>query len=610
MIKVLLVGNPNTGKTTLYNKLTGKKEKTGNWNGVTSTVVNATFKYKGKEIKVYDLPGVYSLDGGTLEEKIASDFIRNNDFDLIVNLIEARQLKRSLALTKQLSFITNKLLVAINMEDEAEISGYVLDIKKLELSVGIKCVFLNVYSRENLKNFKDVIINKISNKIVNFETNYVYENCVKSTKSRDKKINLKMINNKFFSLACIALTVCCIYLSFGNYGLGTLIKNGTEKLFSSVFLPRLVNLMETKNCSDFSIEFVSEVFNSLLSVLAFFPQLAVLYACITVLEESGLLSRLSFSLNGFLNVFGFNGRSVFPLFGGFCCTAAACGFTSAAENFSLKKKTAFVLPMIPCSARIPVFLYLIAFLTKKYCAAVMICVYIVAVTLMLIFARVYTAFNPLTVKDDLLIELPPIRKAGLNKIIKSLINSFKQFIIKIGFTVFIVSVTLFILSRFNLRLRVADDVRQSILYKIGETFSFLFYPIGLNEPKLTVAVLSGLFAKEGVVSTLVALYPAGICFSKRQIIALIAFFAFYTPCFVALGCMRKQIGLKNAIKSGVFQFIFALLLCYAVYALAKSVLMWSVGLLIAIAVILAIIKLRKSKPKGCLNEKIYCKKTE
>ncbi len=610
MIKVLLVGNPNTGKTTLYNKLTGKKEKTGNWNGVTSTVVGATFKYGGKEIKVYDLPGVYSLNGGTLEEKIASDFIKKNDFDLIVNLIEARQLKRSLTLTKQLSLITNKLLVAINMEDEAEINGCVLDIKKLETLLGIRCVFLDVYSRENLKNFKNVITNKIANKIVNFETNYVYENCVKFTESHNKKINLKLINNKFFSLACIALTVCCIYLSFGNYGLGTLIKNGVEKLFSAVLLPRLVNLMKLKNCSNFSIEFVSEVFNSLLSVLAFFPQLAVLYACITVLEESGLLSRLSFSLNGFLNAFGFNGRSVFPLFSGFCCTAAACGFTSSAESFSLKKKTAFALPMIPCSARIPVFLYLISFLTKKYCAAVMICIYIVAVMLMLIFSRVYTAFNPLTVNEDLLIELPPIRKVRLNKIIKSLINSFKQFIIKIGFTVFIVSVALFILSRFNLRLRLVDDVKQSVLYKIGETFSFLFYPIGLNEPKLAVAVLSGLFAKEGVVSTLIALYPAGICFSKRQIIALIMFFAFYTPCFVALGCMRKQIGLKNAIKSGVFQFVFALLLCYVAYTLTKSALMSAVGLIVALAAILAIIKLRKIKPKGCLNEKIYCKKTE
>lgn len=610
MIKVLLVGNPNTGKTTLYNKLTGKKEKTGNWNGVTSTVVSATFKTQGKEIEVFDLPGVYSLDGGTLEEKIASDFIRKNDFDLIVNLIEAKQLKRSLALTKQLSLITDKLLVAINMEGESEASGYVLDIKKLESSIGIKCVFLNVYDRENLRNFKNIITIKIANKIANFESDYVCENCVKFTKPRNGKVNLKRINDKFFSLACVALTVCCIYLSFGNYGLGTLIKNGVEKLFSFVFLPRLVSFMELKNCTDFSIEFVSEVFNSLLSVAAFFPQLAVLYACITVLEESGLLSRLSFSLNGFLNVFGFNGRSVFPLLSGFCCTAAACGFTSSAENFSLKKKTAFALPMIPCSARIPVFLYLISFLTKKYCAAVMVCIYIAAVTLTLIFSRVYTAFNPLTVNEDLLIELPPIRKVRLNKIIKSLINSFKQFIIKIGFTVFIVSVALFVLSRFDLRLRLIDDVRQSILYKIGETFSFLFYPIGLNEPKLSVAVLSGLFAKEGVVSTLVALYPAGICFSKRQIIALITFFAFYTPCFVALGCMRKQIGLKNAIKSGVFQFVFALLSCYAVYALTKSIFTLAVGLLVALAVASAIIKLGKSKPKGCLNEKIYCKKTE
>lgn len=564
-MKIVITGNSNSGKTTLFNNLSNSSESVGNWHGVTVSVKSKKYKIDKKEIEFIDLPGLQSFETYTLEENVSVEFLKKGDYDLIINVIEALRFDTAILLTKELSRLNKPMLCIVNMNDDLTKKGGYIDYKTLSLLCN-NFYDIDVTKRKDIKRLKELIIKDIEN--INSLKNVDFMRIL-SCYYEPRKIFFdidKVLVKKRFCLPIFSLIILLsFYLAFGDYGLGkpmgTLLSNATE-LFGNFVSNRLMAL----SASEFTIRLITcGIIKGISSLVGILPSILVLSFVLRYLEHSGLIARFSFLFDNFLGKFGLNGRALFSLIMGFGCTAVSVNTTNGLENKGVKKRLVFALPCVSCSAKTPVYFYLLQTIFADFSFIFVYMIYFAGVIISLFISMIMSKFES-DKKVALIMELPILRLNCLKNIRKPLINSVKQFIIKISTVIVSVSVTIFLLSTLgsNFEYLPKDKVDESILAFLGRKVTYIFKPIGIDDYKVGTAVLSGLFAKEAIISTLEGL-SFSLDLSTNSLIALVVFIAFYPPCFTALFAIKSQIGISNSIFLFVFQTLLSLILSYIIY---------------------------------------------
>ncbi len=566
-MKIVITGNSNSGKTTLFNKLSNSRESVGNWHGVTVNIKSKKCKICNNEVELIDLPGLQSFQVYTLEEKASVDFLKKGEYDLIINVIEALRFDSAILLTEELSYLDKPMICIVNMNDDLTKKGGYIDYKTLSLLCN-NFYNIDITKSKDIKYLKSLIFDtdKNVNTLKNVDYMRVF-NCYYEPR-KIFSVSDKMLVSKWFCIPVFTLIiVLSFYLAFGDYGLGkaigTLLSNATE-VFSNFITNKLISL----NASSFTVRFIGDgIIKGITSLLCILPSFIILSFVLRYLEHSGLIARFSFVFDNFFGKFGLNGRALFSLIMGFGCTAVSVNTTNGLENVGMKKRLIFALPCVSCSAKTPVYFYLLQTIFPNFSFIVVYFIYLTGVLLSLFVSMLIKKFEG-DKAVALIIELPVLRLNCLKNILKPLINSVKQFIIKISTVIVAVSVIVFLLSTLstNFEYLPSGDVDASILAFLGKKVTCIFKPIGIDDYKIGTAVFTGLFAKEAIISTL-EVFSFSLDFSAKSLIALTVFIAFYPPCFTAMFAIKSQIGMLDSIYLFVFQTVLSLILSYIIYFL-------------------------------------------
>ncbi len=582
--KAILVGQPNSGKTTTFNNLTGKNEHVGNWHGVTVDISVGILKYKNKELEIVDLPGLYSLNATSLEEKLSSNYVKNST-DIIVIIAECSSLSSSLNLLKEVYEVNKNVILVVNMYKEFVKNGGFLNQAELKKQLQIEVLVAEMNEKRGIEQLKEKLVNFTENtasKIV-----YNLNDFFKPTKVQESKIDKVLLNKYLAFPSLIIIMLCVFFLSFSKYGIGVILSDFLTKIFES-FSVLVKNFLVKKGVNLFLQGIIiNGVFSGVLQVASFLPQTLIFTFALLLLELSGYMARVAFLFDGLLKNTGLNGRAVFSILSGFGCTAIGIFSTSGLENKIVKKKAVFTMSGISCSAKIPVLMLIsksIDIISPLTFMLIIYCFGVVFTLLQLVLADKFIVKGK---RVPLVIEVPPYRLPPLKVTIKSLIKSAKQFIIKISTIVFLISITVQLLNSVSVDFKFTNgNYQSSLLYYIGNALCFLLYPIGIKNGKISTALLAGIFAKEGIASVLLSLMPNGLNLHPFSLISLAVFIYTYSPCITALGACVKEVGLKFAFIVFIVTTLESLLLSYTVYALLKFSFL-AIILLIFIALFIA-----------------------
>jgi len=575
---IVLVGNPNTGKTTLFNTLTKSNQKVSNWHGVTVDSITKKAKYKNETLLITDLPGIYSLDPYSNEEKIAVEELKKHKKDLIINICDANNLKRNLKLTCELINSGYYVVLAINMYQECKNCNYknleevlhcpvmLIDARKKETKSQFFNIFNNYALNNKMQNNNKIIINY--SKIAKNENIFTKNTYIQNGKN---KID-KLILNKIFFIPFFAIIIFLVfYFTFGPIGL--FFTNYINMLFnkSANFIKFLI---KNANISLIFANFINEaIIDSLFSILSFLPQILLLMFFINIIEDSGLMSRFAFMFDGFLKKIGLTGKSLFSLISGFGCSTSAIITTKNLENKTLQKSTISALSFLPCSAKLPILLVITSLFFEKYKYFFVFALYVFAIIISILVAYFRRKYN--NKQDVFILEIPKYRIPNIKKIIRDIFEIIKDFLNKTSKMILFFSIIIWILQNFSMRLIYlnGENFNKSILYFIASKIQFLFIPIGLENVGIIISLILGLCAKELIVvslflinnceSTIESLVASlinssSICyFTNKTSIVFLVFIMLYSPCISALSAMKNETNGLFSVKFFIFQMLTA-----------------------------------------------------
>lgn len=524
-MKVGLVGNQNSGKTTLFNYLTGMNAKIGNWPGVTIEKKLGTIK--GTKHEITDLPGIYSLSPYSAEEEVSRNFVFNENPDVIINIVDATCLERSLFLTTQLLESNCKVIVALNMADKLEEKGLSIDEKKMEEMLGAKVLKISALKEigieelikeinKPLKSKQNKVIPQYLSKdyelekyeeIVNQKYLFiskVVENCIKK-KIKPEAISDKL--DKIFLNRWLAFPIFIIimfliyYLSVGIVGSFTVDLVGDS---IGSFGEYIGKLMQNLGASEWVNSLVVDgIIAGVGAVLGFVPQLIILFTCISLLETTGYMSRISLLLDKIFRKIGLSGKSLIPFIVGSGCSVPGIMGTRIIENEDERKMTTILTPFIPCSAKLPIIALFAGYFFPNASGIASSSLYFFAIVVIIISALIMKKFVFKHTSTTYISELPEYKLPSAKYILKDVFDKVMAFIKRAGTTILLCSIIVWFLLSFSFKMEYGVDVEESILAGIGTKISWAFKPIlGENSWEATVSALQGLVAKEQVVSSM------------------------------------------------------------------------------------------------------------
>lgn len=638
MSKIYIVGNPNSGKTTLFNSITRSNEHTGNWHGVTVDKKSKIIKYGQCEYELVDLPGIYSLNAYSLEEQVSIDEINSSGDDKILYLIDANNFKRSMLLALNLLIQNKNIKILINNYKTFNQHGGQIDIEYLKKVLGCEVEIVNAKKIKPNKNFfqfktsktafitsisNEINKNKENNKIKNIEILYNYilkidKNCVKKENNiyGYNKIDKKLLKLIIYIPAFIVLMFAIIYTTF--FLLGPTISGLFLKVLGFVIQKPIMSIIRLATKSKFIISLFEEgIFGACFSVLGFLPQIALMYLFLSMLENSGLISRMAFLFDDALENIGLNGKIVYTLLMGLGCSTTA---TISAKNMADKNsqiKASILTPFISCSAKLPIYSVVAGAILGAGGIGVIFALYLLGIIVAIIMAIILNKFIP-NKQSMLLLEFPPLKYPQISNVLMSIKTSCKQFLTKVFGVIFGASILLWLMSNINIKLQYVEDVSKSVLYSFSMIISWIFKPIGLNNPNIICSLLVGLVAKELIVSNFaisnkvstlsglsasLVMSSSAVNFNLASGISFLVFTLLYFPCVSNFGVMLKQIGAKFTLFGVGLQFVLAYLLSY----LAFSVLTHSLAkaMIVILTLILIFISI-KTIYKKIKSKKIFC----
>ncbi|MCH5164644.1 MAG: ferrous iron transport protein B [Clostridiales bacterium] len=642
-----LTGNPNVGKTSLYNRLTRSSRHVGNWHGVTVDKASKKASYDQNEINIVDLPGFYSLTVYSFEEEISRDDILSGNNNLVINICEASNLPRNLYLALQLLELNVPVMIVINMMDELHKRGLTIDVKKLEkhlcipvVSVSAKYGFngndllsgavayaqefktnrvkLPYLSKLPLKKVQEIIspnltksgLNPIYASIKVLENDsFVIDKLELSDKQKSQlnslgdyqatvaklryefidqitdgvivnregtkktgKLNAsiadnadKIMLNKWLALPIFLLIMSGIFwITFGFVGkfLTDLLDGGKDVLVTWVN-----GGLDSLNVPEWMNALISYgIIDGVGGVIVFLPQIVILFFFLALLEDSGYISRVAFMTDGLFRKIGLSGRAVFTMIMGLGCSATAVLTARGLEDPLMRKKTVILTPFMSCSARLPVYTAIAAAFFTSGSVAIIFGLYFLGAVTVVILAAIFQKTSLKSGESSFIMEMPKYRMPTAERVLQIIGNNAKVFIIKVGTLVFALNVIVWVLCNFSITKGfVPVGGGESIMEKISALIAPIFAPLGFGNWQAVTALMSGLVAKEVVISTITSLggvenvFPdslAAICFMVYTLL--------YVPCVATLGAVRKEVGVKWMIFGLILQLAVAYLAALAV----------------------------------------------
>lgn len=541
MPSVVLAGNPNAGKTTLFNALTKSRLKTGNFHGVTTVPA----KKRVGAITYCDVPGMYSFNSYTMEEDSAIAAVK--EADLIVNVVDCLTLENSLNLTRRLISLNKNTVVYLTKLPALKRRGGRVDVNALSEILGVPVLACPPKQLKKMVEERSFVFPQKSEKISLSEAYYGGNSALSRAE--------KLFYNKFFALVFFVATLTfTFFLTFHPAMAGALLKGLLEELI----VERLGGALNSVIVNPVLASFVGEgIIGGIGGVLSFIPQIAILYFALIVLDESGVSSALTFVTDGLFEKVGLSGRAAFSLVSGFGCTAAAIATTRGYSEEDAKRRTIAVLPFIPCGAKMPVFLTFLAPLFKNPFPVICV-IYFSGVALTVAVSALIRGK-----REGLISEITPVGLPSAGTVIKKLYFQLKSFIIKVTTFVFAFCVVSWLLSHFSFAHGYCQP-DQSILGYISKIAAYLFYPMGITDWRIAYAALTGFAAKENVAATVSLLIPEGLALGLAPSLALCAFFLVCPACVSAFAASVREVGWKKTLKYNALQLAAAFALGYVI----------------------------------------------
>lgn len=666
-MRVALAGNPNCGKTTLFNALTGSNQYVGNWPGVTVEKKEGTAHLGDRELTVVDLPGIYSLSPYSMEEIVARDFIIGENPDAVIDIVDATNLERNLYLTVQLLELEKPMVLALNFMDEVEARGDHIDTSRLSRELGVPVVpiiartgqgldeLLQVAHRQmhlgytfepddlyddfthdihhrmgelihdaayaaglpahwaSIKLLEgDEIVAKALNLpaetqkkldgiIAEYEqssdlgdretliadSRYQYiqrvvsHSVVKGTDhgpSLSQKID-RVVTGKYTALPLFLLAMLCMFaITFGPFG--SWLQDGVSALID-LFSSWLEGTMTAAGVSPVLISLVCDgIIAGVGGVLSFLPQIALLFFFLSFLEDSGYMSRAAFIMDRLLRRFGLSGKAFIPMLMGFGCTVPAIMGARTMENEKDRRMTILLIPFMSCSAKLPVYGMIAGAFFGAWAGLVVFGLYLIGMVCGilsgLLFKHTLFSGEP----APFVLELPPYRLPSMENIATHVWQKVKGFLIKAGTLILLMSMVLWLLQSFDFRLHMVEDTSASMLGTIGSWVAPIFAPLGFGFWQAAVALLTGLIAKEMVVSSLSMFYGFALTASSAQVAAamtgftplaafsMLVFILLYVPCVAAVSTLAKEM---NSLKWTLFSILWQIGVAYVAALIVHTI---------------------------------------
>ena len=554
--KLLLIGNPNAGKSTLYNALTGGHARVGNWHGVTVSALEGEAMLSGNRVRIADLPGVYSADGLSMEERAACAYLEACPEGVVCLVTECAALPRSLALLSALAKGRRAILVLTKKRQFVRQGGK-LEERELERILGIPVVSAEgVPPRELCERVGEALLRAGRPRGASEEGRSLPKEVYTRAPMRLTKFDRFLLHPAAACAVFALLLAAAFFLTFSPVGPGGLLKGLIEALIAQIKEAFQTHIPSPVLCS-----FVGEgLVGSVGGVLCFLPQIGMLFFFLSLLEESGLLSRLAFFTDGTLSRVGLSGRAVFSLLMGFGCTAAAILSTRGLDDKRMQRRVILCLPYLSCSAKLPVYLTLASsFFQDQFLAALLLYVLGAGLSFAVLLFMGGEKGAPFV------LEFAPLRLPEAKTVAKALCFQLKQFIIKLGTVILAFFIASWLLSSFDFAFRFVP-VEESMLAHLCGGLKWLFAPVGMEDWRIAYAALSGLVAKDNVAASLELFFPA-FPYGARSAFALAVFVLASSPCVSAVAAAAREVGAKLALLYAVAETAGALLLCYLVYFL-------------------------------------------
>ncbi len=652
IVHVALVGNPNCGKTTLFNAITGSRLKVANWPGVTVEKKEGSAEYESVPLSIIDTPGIYSLSCYTIEEQVTRSCVMDDDIEVIINIVDASSLERNLYLTMQLLELGKPVILALNMMDVVEERGMEIDLHRLPEMLGnipvvpvsaakgkgldiLLHAVIHHYeegSREFKIDYGSVIEDNIEKLSVVMQARYPShssvrwhaiklleedeavkaEHPVQITNIVVKNYEKDIIQAKYRYIETIiqevvfnhhkvkastdqvdrALTspvwgipifLCIMALVFFlTFTIGDWLK-GYFEIFLEYFSGTILNLLTSINTADWLISLIVDgIMAGVGAILTFIPNIAILFLALAILEDSGYMARVAYVMDGVMGKVGLSGKAFLPMILGFGCTVPAIMATRALETEKDRRRTMIITPFMSCSARLPIYVLFSGMFFEKYASLAAFSMYAIGMGCAILIAKILNMFEKGKGNESLLIELPEYKRPNHRTIRIYVWNKLKDYIAKAGTTIFIATIIIWAVLNFGIHGMVTDPA-DSFGAIIGRWMVPLLKPAGLGMWQIGVSLISGISAKEVVVSSFMVLFgvssqAAGMgtvvdkirsvdpSFGALNAYALMIFCLLYVPCVATVATIKKESGsTRFTVSLLVFQIVFAWLMAVLVY---------------------------------------------
>jgi ferrous iron transport protein B len=663
-ITVALVGNPNCGKTSLFNFASGAHERVGNYSGVTVDAKEGFTDFEDYRLRLVDLPGTYSLSAYSPEELYVRKQLVNNTPDVIINVIDSSNLERNLYLTTQLMDMHLRVVCALNMFDELERRGDKLDIQKLSSLLGMPMVPTSFKTGRGLEDLLREVIHifesreghdqyyrhqhinhghEIEDGIANiqkflkgndllrlrYSTRWLAIKLLEGDKEAWQVVNVLPEAGQIREASVMAVRrikeetgddseTAIMDAKYGflrgalqeaGYKMGH--KNDTYRVTHKldniithkwfgfpIFLFLLYLMFEvTFTLGQYPMDWIEAgvewlgnfigqnmeegplkamlvdgVIGGVGSVIVFLPQILILYTFISFMEDSGYMARAAFIMDKLMHGMGLHGKSFIPLIMGFGCNVPAVMATRTIESRRSRLITMLVLPMMSCSARLPIYIMISgAFFAAQYHSLVMFSLYLTGILLSVVMARILSRWVIRGEDTPFVMELPPYRFPTTRAIFRHTWEKGKQYLKKMGGVILVASIIVWALGYFGM-MGVAPSLEQSFIGLLGKTIEPLFYAQGFNW-QLDVSLLAGVGAKEIVASTIGVLYAdAGYNFSPLTAYSFLIFVLIYFPCIATIVAIRNESGSwKWAFFAAIYTTVLAWVVSAVVYQIGSLI---------------------------------------
>jgi len=629
-MKIALAGNPNSGKTTLFNAITGKIEHVGNWPGVTVAkkegYVKKELNKSWEKIRAVDLPGAYSISPYTSEESITSRVIKNENIDVIINIVDATNLRRSLFFTTQLLELGIPLVIALNKTDLLSKKGIVINTEQLAEELGCKVVEISSIQKKGLDELITAAVSvrgkgqeapfdgagtpdsmeKDAAEAIDRERYAFVEKIVKkveirktdSAKQTRQDAIDRIIAHKIWGIPIFAAVIYLVFSISQSY-LGPFLADYFVGWIDSLYA-FVEGLMGDNVSPLLSSLLLDGIIGGVGAVVGFLPLIMVLFFLLALLEDCGYMARVAVVMDRFLKKVGLSGKSIIPMVVGTGCAIPGIMATRTIRDDRQRRTTAMLTPFMPCGAKLPV-IAMFAGVFFKESAWVGTSMYFVGIVIIITGALIIQKITKeVPSKSYFIMELPEYRFPSIKRAFISMMSRAKSFIIKAGTVILLCNAAVQIMQTFTWDFQVVEEGMEStsILAGIASPIAFLLIPLGFGTWQLAAAAVTGFFAKENVVGTLAVVYGISNFIDTEELVlvsgagdvasimgltsvsalAYLMFNLFSPPCIAAIGAMYAEMESKKWLLAGIgFQLSMGYTVAYLVYQVGTLITNGSFG---------------------------------